>query len=197
MVDGKATTTALQQLKHACSVSLKHKKPVVTVNLEINNVKRAIKAVCEGKEYDEEVLEAWNDSDLKQLRNDMEKPAHHLYKYTMRRAWEQLPEGEEEPQPNDEDTRVVYYLLEYINVDGIKRRLNELISKLKSYIAKLKSCIIEEGIFKPERLGYYLAFSYRIGGRHLVHAFRCLWVHLYEWMDEELPPLHKSQLPRQ
>lgn len=75
-------------------------------------MKHAIKAFCEGRDYDQQFLETWNDSDLKQLQKDMEKPAHHVFKYTMRHAWEQLPEGQCEPKPNEEDTKIVHYLLE-------------------------------------------------------------------------------------
>ena len=95
----------------------------------MNNIKKELTAKLNGRDYDKEIMDAWNGSDLRLMQLDMEKPFHYQFKYTKREAWALLPDGQCEQKPSDEDIKIVHYLLSYLNLDGIKRRLNELISK--------------------------------------------------------------------
>jgi len=142
----------------------------------------ALTKKARGAECDQNVLDAWYNSDVRAMQRDMENPRHRLHEYTKKANWNIMEEGKCEPKPSSEDMQVVHYLFSFLNFEGIKRRLLEL---------------IEEDLFHSERLGQYMASSFRVGGKHLLHTFRCLWVHLYEYADFEMPAVHRDLAPQQ
>ncbi|CBY11128.1 unnamed protein product [Oikopleura dioica] len=145
-------------------------------------IAEALKKQAQGARGDQNVLDAWYNSDVRKMQRDMEEPRHRLHEYTKKASWNLLEEGRCEPKPEHEDMQVVHYLFSFLNWPGIKRRFLEL---------------IEEGLFQSERLGQYMACSFRVGGKHLLHTFRCLWVHLYEHADFEMPAVHRDLAPKE
>ena len=95
--------------------------------LDRRKIKIALTAKGQGESYDEKVVDTWHRSDVKQLHREMERPSSRFFKFTMKKAWKLLPEGQCEPKPSREDEKVVMYVLEYLNFDGVKRRLRELL----------------------------------------------------------------------
>ncbi|CBY11110.1 unnamed protein product [Oikopleura dioica] len=146
-----------------------------------NRIATALTNKTAGRDYDQKVIDAWYGSDMRRMQNEMQEPRHRLYAYTRKAQWDLLPEGRCEPKPSNEDMQVVHYLFSFLNWEGIKRRFLEL---------------IEEGLFDSERLGQYMACTFRVGGKHLLHAYRCIWIYLYEHADFEVPAVHRDIAPQ-
>ncbi|CBY12014.1 unnamed protein product [Oikopleura dioica] len=136
-----------------------------------NRIATALTKKAAGQEYDQKVIDAWYGSDVRRMQNEMQEPRHRLYAYTRKAQWDLLPEGRYEPKPTNEDMQLVHYLFSFLNWEGIKRRFLEVI-------------------------GQYMACTFRVGGKHLLHAYRCMWVYLYEHADFEVPAVHRDIAPQ-
>ncbi|CBY07385.1 unnamed protein product [Oikopleura dioica] len=145
-----------------------------------NRIATALTDKAAGRDYDQKVIDAWYGSDVRRMQNEMQEPRHRLYAYTRKAQWDLLPEGRYEPKPTNEDMQLVHYFFSFLNWEGIKRSFLEVI----------------EGLFDSERLGQYMACTFRVGGKHLLHAYRCMWVYLYEHADFEVPAVHRDIAPQ-
>lgn len=99
------------------------------INLDKARIAEALRQQAQGASADQNVLDAWYNSDVRRMQREMEEPRHRLHEYTKKASWNLLEEGRCEPKPENEDMQVVHYLFSFLNWDGIRRRFLELIGK--------------------------------------------------------------------
>ncbi|CBY40595.1 unnamed protein product [Oikopleura dioica] len=113
------------------------------------------------------------------MAKDMSNRSHRLFEYNFRHKWI-ISEDEVEPI-NQAETRMIHYIFEFLDWEGIKRRFIEAQA---------------QGYFQRKRLGVYLGFTYTIVGRNLVHFARAMFMYLFEYMNWRLPPVQSKVAPR-
>ncbi|CBY10927.1 unnamed protein product [Oikopleura dioica] len=145
-----------------------------------NAVRDYLEAKHKGRFYDEEIEGLWNEQDSKRMASDMNEKSHRLFQYNFRSNWSVTDDDSEMPITRDE-TRMIHYIFEFLDWEGIKRRFIEAQA---------------QGYFQRKRLGAYLGFSYTIVGGRLLHFVRAMFVYLYEYMNWRLPPVSEKAAPR-
>ncbi|CBY11032.1 unnamed protein product [Oikopleura dioica] len=134
-----------------------------------------------GNEYDAAVEQAWKNSFLYDRIETISTYGHRLSGRIRNKSSWKLTDATVAEQPSEsEDRRVIQYLLEFLELDGIEKRFGELLD------AKL---------FRPSRLSIYLAYSYRISKR-MAPTMRAILVHLMDYGDLDFPAIHPAAAPR-
>ncbi|CAG5104075.1 Oidioi.mRNA.OKI2018_I69.chr1.g1081.t1.cds [Oikopleura dioica] len=134
----------------------------------------------------EEIRQAWFNSEGLLKFKDSKNPGHRHYKYTLRSGWT-IKEGTENwkldpvARLSAEERRVVHYLVESLNYQGIKRRFKEA---------------LDTGLLNPAKMDAILVFAYKICGGNLVHYVRFVFVRLFRLHDIPIPPVHSDAAPK-